>query len=157
AVARQVDQEQAGAEVEEVDLPRVTRARRGARQRAAAGQRVDQARLADIGAAGEGDLGQRARDQRVERGCAGDELARTGEQLARRLDRFRRTALGSLRGHQPFFLPPFLPPPFAGKAAVAASALAAAALACALEPIGVPWRRMIVYCWQIDRVLLHAQ
>ena len=62
AVARQVDQDRAGlAEIEEIDLPRVARARRGAGERAPAGQRVDQARLADIGAAGEGDLGQRDR------------------------------------------------------------------------------------------------
>src|ERR1700739_1872145 len=50
---------------------------------------------------------------------------------ARRLDRFRRAPLGSLRGHQPFFLPPFLPPPplaGTGVAVAVAAALAAAAL-----------------------------
>ena len=48
---------------------------------------------------------------------------------------------------------------FAGTCEFVAGAGAgtAAAAGLALLPIGTPWRRMIVYCWAIDRVLLHAQ
>ena len=58
AIAGHVDQPQLGlvGALEEDQLLGAARRVRGARQRVAAGQRVDQARLADIGAAGEGDL-----------------------------------------------------------------------------------------------------
>src|SRR5262249_1496955 len=135
-----------------VDLPRVAGLGRGTRQRAAAGQRIDQARLADIGAAGESDFRKRDRRQRLERGGAGDKHARPAEQLARRPDLVRRPP-----AHQPFLacLWPFLPPPPPPPSAGAGRAVATAGLA--LPPIGAPWRRMMVYCWAIDRVLLHAQ
>ena len=42
----------------------------------------------------------------------------------------------------------------AGAGAGSAAATAGLALP---PPIGVPWRRMIVYCWAIDRMLDHAQ
>src|SRR3546814_6967104 len=48
AVARQVYEHQPPAEVEEIDLPRPARGVRGARECLAPGQRVDEARLADI-------------------------------------------------------------------------------------------------------------
>ena len=57
----------AAAAGEEDQLLGAARRVRGARQRLAAGQRVDQARLADIGAAGKGDLDAAHRRQRVDR------------------------------------------------------------------------------------------
>ena len=48
AVTRQVDQHQPAAEVEEIELPRVAGLGRDARQGRAAGERVDEARLADV-------------------------------------------------------------------------------------------------------------
>ena len=86
AVARQVDQHQHAAEVEEIDLPRAARRVRGARQHAAPGQRVDKARLADIGAAGEGDLGQPLGRQPRGLGGAGDEAGLAGEEAPPGLD-----------------------------------------------------------------------
>ena len=59
---------------------------RGARQRLAPGERVDQARLADIGAAGERDLDAAHRRQRFDRGRGPDELPVAGEQLAAGFD-----------------------------------------------------------------------
>src|SRR5262245_27921513 len=132
---------------------------RHAGQCAPAGQRIDQARLADVGAAGESDLGQADDGQRIERGSPRHELARTGEELARRLDLVRRAPFRSLVRHQPFLaapLPPFLPPP-PPPLAGAGVGTAAATAGLALPPIGAPWRRMMVYCWAIDSVLLHAQ
>ena len=96
AVARQVDETERIGEVEEVDLPGAAGRGRDPRQRSPAGERVDQARLADIGAAGEGDLRQRDRRQRLERGRARDEVAGTGEQLARRLELGRPRSSGGL-------------------------------------------------------------
>ncbi len=66
---------------------------------------------------------------------------------------------GFLVVHQPFLdvpLPPFFPPPPPPPSA-AAGAGSTATACLALAPRSVPWRRMIVYCWAIDSVLLHAQ
>ena len=82
AVARQVDEGEPAVQVEEVELARAPRRVRGTGQRAAARERVDEARLADVGAAGEGDLGQAGRGQPVGAGCARDEQAGPREQPA---------------------------------------------------------------------------
>ncbi len=58
AIAWQVDQNQPFAQVEEIELPGAPGRVRDSGQGLAPGQGVDQARLADVGAAGEGDLGQ---------------------------------------------------------------------------------------------------
>ena len=59
---------------------------RDARQLLAAGERVDQARFADIGAAGEGDLDAAHRRQRGGRPGRGDKLPVAGEQTPAGLD-----------------------------------------------------------------------
>ena len=84
AVAGHVDQPQAVLvrPFEEDQFLGAARRVRGARQRVAAGQRVDQAGLADIGAAGKGDLQPRHRRQRLDRGRGPDELPVAGEQLS---------------------------------------------------------------------------
>ena len=56
AVAGHVDQREAAADVEEVELLRAPGRVGGPRQRLATGERVDEARLADVRAAGKGDL-----------------------------------------------------------------------------------------------------
>ena len=58
AVARKIGQHQPGPRREEIDLPRAARRVRDARERLSPRERVDETRLADIGAAGEGDLGR---------------------------------------------------------------------------------------------------
>lgn len=58
AVARHVDDREAAPEIEEVELAGAARRVGGPRERAPAGQRVDDRGLADIGAPREGDLGQ---------------------------------------------------------------------------------------------------
>src|SRR5262249_61691735 len=55
---------------------------RGARERAPSGERVDQARLADVGAAGNGDLDAAHARQRRGRSGGGGELPIAREQLA---------------------------------------------------------------------------
>ena len=60
AIAGHVDEGEPVAEVEEDQLLRAARRVGGARQRRAAGQRIDQRGLADVGAPGEGDF-RRAR------------------------------------------------------------------------------------------------
>ena len=87
AVARQVDENEPAVQIEEIELPRAPRRVGGARQRAAAGQRVDEARLADVGAAGEGDLGQGGRGQAIGCSDARDEAAGPREQPAPGLKR----------------------------------------------------------------------
>jgi hypothetical protein len=62
---------------------------RGARQRVAAGERIDQARFADIGAAGERHLHARHRRQRLDRGRGPDELPVTGEEFSALFDQLR--------------------------------------------------------------------
>ena len=80
AVPRQIDQHQPAAEIEEIDLLRASWRMGDAGQSVMAGERVDQARLADIGAPGEGDLRQARRRQGLGRGGAGDEAAFPGEE-----------------------------------------------------------------------------
>ena len=72
--------------VEEDQLLGAAGRARGARQRLAAGERVDQARLADIGAAGEGDLDAARARQRGLRAGGGGELPVAGEQPAPGVD-----------------------------------------------------------------------
>ena len=90
AVSRHVDEIEPAAEVEEVQLLRAPGRVRRARQRRAAGQRVDQRRLADVGAAGEGDFRRADRRQAVG-------LARR----RRRIRRGRRTACARPRSPRP--------------------------------------------------------
>ncbi len=80
AVARQVHQHQVRAEIEEIDLLRPARRVGDARQMLPAGERVQEARLADIGAAGERHLRQSGRRQAIQRFSAGDEPAFLREQ-----------------------------------------------------------------------------
>src|SRR5581483_11099015 len=82
AVARHVDEieQPVLAEAEEVELARPPRRDRDAREACAAGKRVDQARLADIGAAGERDLRPSVPRQVLDAGDARDEGARAPEQ-----------------------------------------------------------------------------
>ena len=82
AVAGQVDEREPAIEVEKVELPRAPRCVRDARQRSLAGKRVDEARLADVGTASEGDLGQGGRGQTIGPGDACDEAAGPREQPA---------------------------------------------------------------------------
>ena len=99
AVARHVDQGQPVAEREEDQLLGSPGRVRRARQRRAAGQRVDQRRLADVGAAGEGDLRRADRRQAVGLGGGEEEIAGPGEQLAPGLDRLRREVGVEAGGH----------------------------------------------------------
>ena len=82
AVARQIDEREPAVQVEEVQLARAPRRVGCARQRAPARERVDEARLADVGTAGEGDLGQAGRGQAVGARCTRDEAAGPREQPA---------------------------------------------------------------------------
>ena len=82
AVARHVDQieDLVLAEGEEVELARAPRRHRNPREARAAGERVDQARLADIGAPGKGDFGLAVARQAVDGHHAFDEGAGPFEQ-----------------------------------------------------------------------------
>ena len=77
AIAGHVDQPQSCIvrAVEEDQFLGAARRMRGARQRVAAGQRIDQARFADIGAAGKRHFHARHRRQRFDRGRGPDELS----------------------------------------------------------------------------------
>ena len=75
--------------VEEDQFLGAARRMRGARQRVAAGQRIDQARFADIGAAGERHFHARHRRQRLDRGRGPDELPVAGEELSPLFDQLR--------------------------------------------------------------------
>ena len=75
AVAGQVDQAQPLVQHEQVDLAGAAGLVGGAGQAVAADQGVDQARLADVGAAGEGDLRQVGRGQLLDLGRAHQEAA----------------------------------------------------------------------------------
>jgi hypothetical protein len=86
AVAGEVDQVAVGAEGEEVDLLGAARGVRGAGERLAADERVDQGRLADVGAAGEADLDPVGGRQAVYRDDALEELAGAGEEEAAALE-----------------------------------------------------------------------
>ena len=91
AIAGHVDQPQScfvGA-VEEDQLLGAARRMRGARQRVAAGERIDQARFADIGAAGKRHLHARHRRQRLDRGRGPDELPVAGEEFSPLFDQLR--------------------------------------------------------------------
>ena len=88
---------QAAAEIEEVELARATGRVRNAGERRAPGQRVQEARLADVGAPGEGDLGQLERRQHLDPLGPGDEVAGLGEEdapgfLVEGVDLVRRAA-----------------------------------------------------------------
>src|SRR5439155_20332727 len=65
------------------------RGMRGTRQRVAAGKRVDQARLADIGAAGKRHFHARHRRQGFDRGRGPDELPLAGEEFSALFDQLR--------------------------------------------------------------------
>ena len=107
-VAGQIDQHQPAAQVEHVDLLRAPGRARDARQLVAPGQRVDQARLADVRTPGKGHLGQARRRQLGEVGDAGDEGARLGEQLPPRFEE-RRIVQGFGRGERHHRLRPTPP------------------------------------------------
>src|SRR5829696_3999937 len=85
-VARHIDQHELLPAGKKYQLLRAPRCVRGARKRIASAQRIDQARLADVGAAGERDLGALHRRQPLERAGSGDELPLAREQLAAGLD-----------------------------------------------------------------------
>ena len=89
AVARQIDQDQPAAQVEQVDLLGPARRVGGARQAGPAGQRVDQARLADVRSARERDLRQPRRRQLVELDHPAQEGRLLREQLAADLEALR--------------------------------------------------------------------
>ena len=80
AVAGQIDQREAVAQIVEVDLLGAARRVRDAGEVGVPGQRVEQARLADVRASGEGDLRQRRRRQPGEIARAGDERASLREE-----------------------------------------------------------------------------
>ena len=82
AIAGHVDQPQPDrqADVEEVQFLRAARRDRSARDRLAAGQRVEQRRFADVGAAGEGHFGKVGIGQEFQRGGGFQELDPAGEQ-----------------------------------------------------------------------------
>ena len=82
AVAGQVGEQPPRAQAEGVGLPGSAGRVGGPRERLAAGQCVDQAGLADVGAAGEGDLGQFGLGQVGFRTHAHDEVAFPGKQYA---------------------------------------------------------------------------
>ncbi len=82
AVAGQVDEVQAVIDAEEIDLARAAGLVGGARQVVLADNGVDQRRLADIGAAGEGHFGQVGCRQLIDRYGAHDEDRRAGEEDA---------------------------------------------------------------------------
>ena len=88
AVAWKIHQHQRVVEAEKVDLARAARRVGGAGEGGASGQRVDQARFADVGAPGEGHLGQGRFGKTVERRRTQNEAALLREQAARRLGRF---------------------------------------------------------------------
>ena len=81
AVARHVDEGEAPADVEEVELLGAARRVRGAGQRVAPGERVDEARLADVGAPREGDLHRAHGRQAVERIAAQKKSAAPAKSL----------------------------------------------------------------------------
>src|SRR5690606_16698556 len=85
AVARHVDQPEPGriADLEEVQFLRAPGRDRRARDRLAAGYRVDERALADVRAARESDLGEVGFGQEVERRRGEQELDAAGEQPAR--------------------------------------------------------------------------
>jgi len=82
AIARQIDEAEPATEIEEIDLLGAARCVRDAREIVAPDERVQQARLADIGATGKGDLGQAWRRQTVETERARDERAVLREENA---------------------------------------------------------------------------
>ncbi len=86
AIARQIDQGQAAPQIEKIDLLGAARGVGGAGQAIAPGQRVDQARLADIGPSGEGDFRQARHRQAVKRRRAEGEAAVLGEEQTTRFD-----------------------------------------------------------------------
>ena len=82
AVARHVDQGQAPAEIEEVEFLGAAGRVRGAGERLAPGERVDEARLADVRAAREGDLDALHGRQVIDAVRRPDEAGLAREQLA---------------------------------------------------------------------------
>jgi hypothetical protein len=88
AVAGEIDQVVGGAEGEEVDLLGAAGGVRGAGEGLAADEGVDQARLADVGAAGEADLDPVGGRKAVNGDDALEELAGAGEEEAAALERF---------------------------------------------------------------------
>ena len=89
AVSWQIDEHQPPVEIEEVDLPGSTGGVGGSRERPASGQRVEEARLADVGPSGEGDLGQRMARQRAGLGRADNKPSVAGEKAASDLGEVR--------------------------------------------------------------------
>src|SRR5262245_9244855 len=81
-VTRHVDERELRRPGEKDQLLRAARRMRGAREGAPPGKRVDQARLADIGAAGNGNLDTAHARQRRGRSSGGGELPIAREQLA---------------------------------------------------------------------------
>src|SRR5262249_45212812 len=88
AVARHVDEGERAA-LEENQLLGAARRMRRARERLAPGQRIDQARLADVGASGERDLDTFFSRQARKRGCGKHEPPFAREHQATVFDLFR--------------------------------------------------------------------
>src|SRR5271166_785748 len=135
AVARQIDEHQPCVEIEEVDLPGPTGGVRGSSECAAPGQRVEEARLADVRTPGEGDLRQVIAGKRRRFGSAGDEPGFAGEKAPSGLNKVgvyypRRKYLRWDRSR-------LRHPCRCGQAA--------------------PARCMMVHCWPILSKLFHAQ
>ncbi len=106
AIAGHVHDVEGRAAGEEDQLLSAAGRARGARQGLAAGQCVDQARFADIGAAGKGDLDATHRRQRDVRTGGGDKVPIAGEQLAAGLDFVagevgHRSIINEAAGHCP--------------------------------------------------------
>ena len=140
AVAGHVDETRAldivgalAAQREEIELLRAAGRMRHARERLAAGQRIDERGLADIGAAGEGEFGGAAGRQVALLGRRPDEVTGAGEELAALLD-----VIGRVLGHQAALRPNVL-------ARLSQSSN------------GTPARFMMKPCWATDRRLFQVQ
>ena len=129
-----IDQAQPAVQIKEVDLARAARLVGGSGELVHADQAVDQAGLADVGTAGEGDLGQVRIGQLLDLGGPHDECRRALEQDAGLL----QLVFGEV-GHAAFVLGDFTR---AMKLSIGFSA---------------PKRCMMMYCCRIDRMVLHTQ
>ena len=98
AIPGHVDQGELRRRGEEDQLLRAARRVRRARERASPGERIDQARLADIGASGKGDLHAAHRRQRFDRPRGPGKLPVAREQLAAGFG-FRAREGGGKGGH----------------------------------------------------------
>ena len=137
AIARHVHQDQRLVHIEEIELARAPRRVGGPRQTIDAGQRIDERGLADVGAAGKGNLHSPGRRQLLEFRNTLHETGRAAKQAAARVDHVWRDALAQLAA---FFLRKgrllrMLPK----------------------KSTATPWRFMMSVCCRIESVLLQAQ